>query len=85
VIDELAHELVAVGIRGRLRARILAEAAEHVRDAGSPEAFGDPKALARRFADELGPEEARRAARGSFAALAVAGAAFGLVFVTHVS
>jgi hypothetical protein len=79
VIDELSRELAAVGIRGRLRARILAEAAEHLRD-GSPGSFGDPRVVARRFAEELGPEEARRAARGSFAALVVAAAAYALLF-----
>lgn len=81
MIDELSRELAAVGIRGRLRARILAEAAEHVRD-GSAEAFGDPKALARQFAEVVGAARARRAARLSFVALAGAAAAYAAVFVS---
>jgi hypothetical protein len=79
VIADLARELTAVGIRGRLRARILAEAQEHVRE-GSAEAFGDPRALAVQFAEELGPVRARRAAWGSLAALALSAAAYTLAF-----
>jgi hypothetical protein len=81
VIDELERELAAVGIRGRLRRRILAEASEHVRDAGSAEGFGDPRALANAFAAELGLQGARRAAVGAFGALAVAGGVYAAAFV----
>jgi hypothetical protein len=81
VIDELSRELGALGIRGRLRARILAEAAEHVRE-GSPEAFGDPSTLARQFADVLGAAEARRAARVAFVALVAVAGAYAMVFVS---
>jgi hypothetical protein len=77
----LGDELARVGIRGRLRGRILAEYADHL--ACDPEAeLGDPDALARQFADELGSARARRAAVIGFAALALAGALFGAVFVT---
>jgi hypothetical protein len=77
----LGQELSAVGIRGRLRARILAEYADHL--ACDPEAqLGEPRALARQFADELGSTRARRAAVIGFAALALAGILFGLAFVT---
>jgi hypothetical protein len=82
VIAELARELAAVGIRGRLRARILAEVDDHLRcDPEGVARFGEPKAVAARFAEELAPVEARRAARGSFAALALVGAAYALVFL----
>ncbi len=78
---QLSRELSAVGIRGRLRSRILAEYADHL--ACDPEAqLGEPRALARQFADELGSSRARRAAVIGFAALAVAGILFGAAFVT---
>ena len=77
----LGEELGRVGIRGRLRGRILAEYADHL--ACAPEAqLGEPAALARQFADELGSTRARRAAVTGFGALALAGALFGLAFVT---
>ncbi len=79
MIDELARELSAAGIRGRPRSRILAEASDHM--SCDPEArFGEPRAIAAQFAEELGTVEARRAARGSFAALALAGVAYALAF-----
>ena len=77
----LGHELSAVGIGGRLRARILAEYADHL--ACDPEAqLGEPRALARQFADELGSTRARRAAVIGFGALALAGILFGMALVT---
>jgi hypothetical protein len=77
----LGHELSAVGIHGRLRSRILAEYADHL--ACDPDAqLGEPGALARQFADEVGSTRARRAAVIAFAALALAGVLFGLAFVT---
>jgi hypothetical protein len=77
----LGHELSAAGIRGRLRSRILAEYADHL--ACDPDArLGEPRALARQFADEVGSTRARRAAVIAFAALALAGVLFGLAFVT---
>jgi hypothetical protein len=80
VTEELSRELGAVGIRGRLRARILAEASEHLLD-GAAQDFGDPRMLARQFAEELGAAEARRAARWSFAALALAGCVYAAAFL----
>ena len=77
----LGEELGRVGIRGRLRGRILAEYADHL--ACDPEAqVGEPRALAQQFADELGSARARRAAVTASGALALAGILFGLAFVT---
>jgi len=60
-VTRLGEELGRVGIRGRLRTRILAEYADHL--ACDPAAqLGEPGALARQFADELGSARARRAA-----------------------
>jgi hypothetical protein len=79
-LDELSQRLAEVGIRGRLRSRIVAEFADHL--ACDPKAkLGAPKAVARRFADELGTERARRAARVAFGALAVAGTLFAGAFL----
>jgi hypothetical protein len=70
LIDELGRELAAVGIHGRQRDRILAEFADHL--ACDPEAqLGEPRVLARQFADELATDSARRTAFATFAALAV--------------
>jgi hypothetical protein len=74
-LDRLSIELGRVGIRGRLRGRILAEATDHLAD-GDPENFGDPVDLARQFADELGTAAAGRSALRAFAALGLAGAAY---------
>src|SRR6476661_7909921 len=68
-LDELGRELSAVGIRGRLRSRILAEAADHLADS-DPALFGDPAELARQFADELATDRSRRATVAALAALA---------------
>jgi hypothetical protein len=77
VIDELGRELAAVGIRGRRRDRILAEFEDHL--ACDPEArMGEPRELARQFADELATDAARRTAFATFVALAVVAAATGL-------
>ncbi len=74
-LDELASELGRVGIRGRLRARILAEAADHLAE-GDVARFGEPRLIAQCFADELATAQSRRAAFRAFAALALAGAGF---------
>jgi hypothetical protein len=74
-IGRLWKELGAVGIRGRARARILAEAADHLAE-GEEERFGDPRELAQLFADELATDATTRAAFGAFAALGLAGAGF---------
>ena len=75
----LGAELGAVGIRGSRRRRILAEAADHLRESGDPELFGEPKLIAARFADELATSGARRVAFVSFLALAPAGVALALL------
>jgi hypothetical protein len=82
VIDELGRELGAVGISGRLRRRILDELRDHL--ACDPEAqLGDPRGLARQFADELGTSRSRSAAFAGFGALAVAGLAYTVAFVAE--
>jgi hypothetical protein len=78
-LRELAVELGAVGIRGSRRRRILAEAADHLRESGDPARFGEPSLIAARFADELATTGARRAAVLSFFALAPAGVAYALL------
>jgi hypothetical protein len=80
-VEDLNHELAAVGITGRLRRRISAEIEDHL--ACDPQAeLGAPRVVARRFADELGTSRALRAAAVSFAALALAGILFALAFLT---
>ena len=81
-LDELSHELETVGIRGRLRRRILAESEDHLRtDAETVGRFGSPAEIANTFAAELGTRVSRRAAVGAFLALGVAGAVYGASFV----
>ncbi len=81
-IETLSHELSAVGIGGRRRARILTEVADHF--ACDPAAdLGEPDQLARQFADELGTSLSRRAAFAVFAALTLAGVLFAVAFLTH--
>jgi hypothetical protein len=81
-LEALDLELVDVGIPGRLRRRILAEAGDHLRsDDGALERFGTPEEVANSFAAELGARTSRRAAVGAFAALGVAGAVYALSFV----
>lgn len=80
-LDECSRALGAVGITGRLRARILVELEDHLAcDPGAE--LGAPRQLACRFADELGTSRARRAAIASFAALALAGGLFTATFLT---
>ena len=74
-LDKLSAELAAVGIRGRLRARIVAEARDHLAE-GDEERFGDPAELARQFADGLAADRSRRAAFVAFGALSLAGIGF---------
>jgi len=81
-LDDLERELAAVGIRGRARRRILAEAEDHLRsDESAVGRFGDPRELANTFAAELGTRASREAAIGAFAALGIAGAVFAASFV----
>jgi hypothetical protein len=81
-LDELSRELGQVGIRGRLRRRILAESEDHLRTGpGALERFGAPAELANTFAAELGARASRRAAVGAFIALGAAGIVYALSFV----
>lgn len=81
MIDELRRELSAVGIRGRDRDRIIAEFEDHL--ACDPDAeLGDPRLLARQFADELATDRARRSALWTFGALVVVAFAVGVPQLT---
>ncbi|HEY3050529.1 MAG TPA: hypothetical protein VGJ40_02305 [Gaiellaceae bacterium] len=81
-LAELGRELSAVGIRGRLRRRILVESEDHLRaDDGALERFGTPAEVANSFAAELGARASRRAAVGAFLALGVAGAVYAFSFL----
>ncbi|HET9103855.1 MAG TPA: hypothetical protein VFN55_10920 [Solirubrobacteraceae bacterium] len=76
----LRAELGAAGIIGLRRERIVAEIEDHLAcDPGAD--LGDPRLLARQFADELGTLLARRAAVRSFTGLAVAGLLFAAAFI----
>jgi hypothetical protein len=79
-LGRLGKELARVGIRGRARARILAEAADHLAEGDEAE-FGDPRELAQLFADEFATQATTRAAFLASAALGAAGAAFALGWV----
>ena len=79
-LRELDAELGAVGIRGSLRRRILAETADHLHESGDAARFGEPKLVAVQFADELATSGARRVAFTSFLALAPAGIAYAVLF-----
>ena len=69
-VDQLRCELRRSRIGGRLAGRIVAEFEDHL--AVDPDAnLGEPRSLARQFADELGTELARSAAIRTTAALAV--------------
>jgi hypothetical protein len=82
VIEELSRELGTVGIRGRLRRRILIEAADHLQsDPDALERFGTPHEVANAFAAELGARASRRAAVSAFMALGVAGVVYAISFV----
>jgi hypothetical protein len=74
-LEQLSLELTRVGIRGRARTRILAEAADHLAESDE-DSFGDPRELAQLFADELATQATTRAAYVAFAALGLAGAGF---------
>ena len=79
-LEQLWVELTRVGIRGRARARILTEAADHLTE-GDEERFGDPRELAQLFADELATQATTRAAYVALAALGLAGAGFAVGWV----
>jgi len=79
-IESLARELGRAGIGASRRGRILAEIQDHLSCDPNAE-LGDPAALARQFADELGTVRARRAGIAAFAALAVAGVLFAVAYL----
>jgi hypothetical protein len=82
-LAELGRQLGSVGIRGRLRRRILAESEDHLRaDDGALDRFGTPAEVANTFAAELGARASRRAAVGAFLALGVAGAVYAVSFLS---
>jgi hypothetical protein len=83
-LERLGAELDRVGIRGRTRSRILAEAADHLAESDEAE-FGDPRELAQLFAGELATQATTRAAFLSFAALGVAGAAFAVGWIALIA
>jgi len=71
-LNDFNSELARAGIRGRSRARIVTEFADHL--GCDPDAdLGDPAALAAQFANELGTSFARTAAFQAFLALSLAG------------
>jgi hypothetical protein len=79
VIDDLDRELRAVGVPAGRRHRIRLELEDHLAcDPGAD--LGDPHALARQFADELGSVYARRAGFAVFLVLVPFGLLFGAVF-----
>lgn len=81
-LRELGRELRAVGIRGSLRCRVLAESIDHLSsDPDALQRFGSAHEVANGFAAELGARASRRAAVGTFAALAAAGAVYAVAFV----
>lgn len=82
-LEELSCELVAHGIRGRTRRRILVEVDDHLRsDSEAEERFGSAPEVANSFAAELGAQASRRAAVSAFAALGVAGAVYAASFAS---
>lgn len=82
-VDQLRYELRRSRIGGRLAGRIVSEFEDHL--AVDPDAsLGEPRDLARQFADELGTDLARSAAIRTTAALAVCAVAM-LVVLPGVS
>lgn len=79
-LDALSYELSKVGIRGRLRRRILIEIEDHLSCDREAE-LGSPAQVAGSFAEQLGSSFARRAALWAFAALAVTGVLFAAAFL----
>jgi len=88
-LHELERELRGVGVGGADAQRLLQEAREHLRDAalehgeaGAVAAFGPAQSLAAVVAAELATSRTRRAAYLAFAALAPAGLAYAVLFLT---
>ena len=64
-LDDLRRELAQVGMRPRRADRIVTEFEDHL--ASNPDApLGEPEAIARQFANELGTGLARRASFRAF-------------------
>jgi hypothetical protein len=88
-LAELAGDLQAVGVTGRAKLRVLAEArdhleqsAEHRGEAQAIRAFGDTRELASLVAADVAATATRGAAAAAFAVLALAGAAYAALFLT---
>lgn len=80
-LDDLEWELRRACVPSRRRRRIGLELADHLAcDPEAAERLGEPPALARRFADELGTVFARRAALAGFLALVPLGVLFAALF-----
>ena len=79
-LEELSHALGAVGIRGARRRRILAETDDHLCESGDVAAFGEPRLVAQRFADELATSATPKVALEAFLALVPAALLYALVF-----
>ena len=72
-LERLDQELANRGVRRTLRRRIALEYADHLAcDPDSEKQLGDPVELAGAFSAELAADDARRVARNSFIALALA-------------
>ena len=72
-LERLDQELVNRRVRRALRRRIVVEYADHLAcDPDSEKQLGDPGELAGAFSAELAADDARRVARNSFVALALA-------------
>lgn len=83
------RRLEQVGVDGGAAERLLAETRDHLLEAAqrsdpatAVRAFGDPLELARQAAAELGTARTRTAAVSAFAGLALAGAAYTVLFLT---
>jgi hypothetical protein len=81
-LGELSAALGAVGIRGRLRRRILLETEDHLRsDPDGLVEFGEAELVAARFADELATARSRAAANTTFLALSAAGIGYAVALI----
>jgi hypothetical protein len=82
-LEDLGRELRAHGVRGSTRCRILAEVIDHLdSDPAAEERFGSPRQLANEFAADLGTRASRRSAVAAFAALAVSGVVYAVLFLS---
>jgi hypothetical protein len=79
-VDELGDQLQSIGIRGRLRHRIVVEFEDHLTCDPAAQ-LGSPAELANQFADEIGTSRVRRGTVAVFGALALAGTLFGIAML----